>query len=196
MTLYTWYIMFACFSCLNCCRSLSSQRRFCRISFPSTQYSLHTKCSSRFNLHEWRRFSCVCFSPLLVLTSVQRRKGGVQRTCTLTPTDRTMQGKNSPFFLCALDVVLKTKYHTAAIGPQKMVWITNDRLERGLIRKQSLLIVKLSADRVWKANLVLNNDLRQDSQRFQKNQQIADLVFYYPEFHTSVDLTLITQNKR
>ena len=78
-----------------------------------------------------------------------------------------------------------------------MVWITNDRLERGLIRKQSLLIVKLSADHVCKANLVLNNDLTiQDSRRFQKNQQIVDLVFYYPEFDTSVDLALNRQNKR
>ena len=33
------------------------------------------------------------------------------------------------------------------------------------------------------------------SQRFQKNQQIVDPVFYYPKFHTSVDLALIRQNK-
>ena len=33
------------------------------------------------------------------------------------------------------------------------------------------------------------------SQRFQKNQQIVSPVFYYPKFHTSVDLALIRQNK-
>ena len=34
------------------------------------------------------------------------------------------------------------------------------------------------------------------SRRFQKNQQIVDVMFYYPEFHTSVGLALIRQNKR
>ena len=34
------------------------------------------------------------------------------------------------------------------------------------------------------------------SRGFQKNQQIVDLVFYYPEFHISVDHALIRQNKR
>ena len=34
------------------------------------------------------------------------------------------------------------------------------------------------------------------SRRIQKNQQIVDLVFYYPEFHTSLDIALSRQNKR
>ena len=34
------------------------------------------------------------------------------------------------------------------------------------------------------------------SRRFKKNQQIVDLVFYYPEFHTRDDLAIIRQNKR
>ena len=36
----------------------------------------------------------------------------------------------------------------------------------------------------------------QYSRRFKKNQQIVDIVFYYPEFHTRDDLALIRQNKR
>ena len=34
------------------------------------------------------------------------------------------------------------------------------------------------------------------SRRFKKNQQIVDLMFYYPEFHTRDGLALIRQNKR
>ena len=106
----------------------------------------------------WRCFSCVCFSPL-VLTSVLRRKGGVHvHWLRLTGQCRD---RIQCFFLCAPDVVLKTKYRMAAIDAQKMMWITNHLSERGwgLIRKQSLLIVKLQTEHVWKANLDQNNIL-------------------------------------
>ena len=116
------------------------------------------ECFSVWLPQLWRCFSCVCFSPL-VLTSVLRRKGGVHvHWLRLTGQCRD---RIQRFFLCAPDVVLKTKYRMAAIDAQKMMWITNHLSESGwgLIRKQSLLIVKLQTKHVWKANLDQNNIL-------------------------------------
>ena len=85
-------------------------------------------CFSVWPPQLWRCFSCVCFSPL-VLTSVLRRKGGVHvHWLRLTGQCRD---RIQRFFLCAPDVVLKTKYRMAAIDAQKMMWITNHLSERG-----------------------------------------------------------------